>query len=160
MTSIKWKLLGIPLLLILIQFVGPTRSNPPEVAGRAIESRLSLPPEVNRTLVRACVNCHSHRTVWPWYSRVAPASWFVIDHVNFGRRSLNFSDWARYDAEEQEELLEEMCELITQGEMPLAPYVWMHDEARLRPQEIEQVCRWSRLERTRLGGRNGADVRD
>jgi len=67
--------------------------------------------------------------------------------VNFGRRKLNFSDWSLYDSQESEELLEEICELTRKGEMPLAPYLWMHEEARLLPGEIEALCEWSQQER-------------
>ena len=150
MTPIKGVALGIPVLLVLIQLVGPARTNPPELSERTVESRLVPTPRVQGVLNRSCSNCHSHRTVWPWYSRVAPVSWFVIDHVNFGRSHLNLSDWARYDSGKSEELLALMCELTKEGEMPLAPYLWMHEEAELSAEDVEELCRWTAGERARL----------
>ncbi len=142
--------IGIPAFLILIQFLGPEKTNPPIDPLRTVQVHLKVTPEVSAVLERACQNCHSHKTVWPWYSNVAPVSWFVIDNVNFGRRLMNHSDWAQYDREEEDHLLEEMCELVTQGEMPLLPYLWMHDEAHLEEQDIRVICEWTEGERARL----------
>jgi len=66
---------------------------------------VTVDPQVAGILDRACADCHSNKTRWPWYSHVAPVSWFVIDHVNHGRSHLNFSEWGRYDAFEQRDLL-------------------------------------------------------
>jgi hypothetical protein len=80
-----------------------------------------------------CFDCHSNETVWPWYSRVAPASWLVTRHVTEGREHLNFSEWSR--AHEPGEAAEESAELILDGEMPTRDYLLIHPEAKLTPAE-------------------------
>ena len=139
----KWFLIGIPAFLVLIQLVGPRKTNPPVVSGEGIEAHLDVSPEVGQIFQRACQNCHSHQTQWPWYSNVAPVAWFVTDNVNFGRRKMNLSNWAQYDQEERVHLLEEMCELVEAREMPLLPYLWMHEESHLDEQDIRTLCRWT-----------------
>ncbi|MCH8819198.1 MAG: heme-binding domain-containing protein [Acidobacteria bacterium] len=146
----KRLMMGIPAFLVLIQLVGPRKTNPPVVPAEGIEAHLKADPEVSRILERACRNCHSHQTQWPWYSNVAPVSWFVIDNVNFGRRKMNLSTWDQYDREETVHLLEEMCALVEAGEMPLRPYLWMHEEARLSEQDVRMICRWSQGEVRRV----------
>ncbi len=150
MITPKWLLMGIPAFLVLIQWGGPQKTNPAVVPSKGIEAHLKADPEVSRILDRACRNCHSHQTQWPWYSHVAPVSWFVIDHVNFGRRKMNLSNWDQYDQEEAVHLLEEICELVETGEMPLLPYQWMHEEARLSEQDVRMICRWAQGEARRL----------
>ena len=147
--ELRWFLIGIPSLLVLIQFLGPEKTNPSVDPDREIVNLYSVPPSVEAILRRSCFNCHSHETVWPWYSNVAPVSWFVIDHVNFGRDHMNLSDWAHYDREETDELFEEMCVLVREREMPLPPYLWMHKEARLGDQAVEMLCQWTEELRNR-----------
>ena len=142
--------IGIPAFFILIQFLGPQKTNPPIDPLRTVQAHLKMIPEVNAVFERACQNCHSHKTVWPWYSNVAPVSWFVIDNANFGRSHMNHSDWAQYDQEEAIRLLEETCKLVTQGEMPILPYLWMHDEAHLDERDIRVICEWTEDQKASL----------
>lgn len=155
MTPIKWLILSVLVLALLIQFLGPAKTNPPVDASRAVAGHLQVPPQIGSLLQRACRNCHSHQTQWPWYSNVAPVSWFVIDHVNHARREMNLSEWDQYDREEARHLLEEVCEMVETREMPLEPYVWMHAEARLTEADIEELCGWTRSERQRLLNESG-----
>jgi hypothetical protein len=133
----------VALLLVAAQFVRPARTNPPEVAGRALEHHVAVPPEVAEVLARSCADCHSNRTDWPWYSHVAPASWFVADHVNDGRRHLNFSDWARYDANDTDAMLRHICYEARSGSMPLDSYTLLHPRARLSPRDVQTLCDWA-----------------
>ena len=143
MINPKWLILGIPALLVTIQFVGPRKTNPPVAPAGSIEDHLDVSSEVGKILKRACRNCHSHETQWPWYGAVAPVSWFVIDNVNFGRRKLNLSKWDQYDESEAAHLFEEMCELVQAGEMPLAPYTWLHKESLLHEEDVKVLCKWT-----------------
>ncbi len=143
-------MIGVPAFLLLIQFLGPEKSNPPIDPLRPVEAHLKVTSQVSALFERACQNCHSHKTEWPWYSKVAPVSWFVIDNVNLGRSHMNFSDWANYDREEVIRLLEETCELVKTGDMPTRPYQWMHDESHLGEEDIGVICEWAEGEKTRL----------
>lgn len=128
---------------VLIQFYGPEATNPGSDPGRALAAHVAVPADTAAILQRACRDCHSNETRWPWYSHVAPVSWFVIDHVNHGRSHFNYSDWARYDPEEADRLLKKSCELVRKGSMPMASYRRMHAQAALTVADVEALCRWS-----------------
>jgi hypothetical protein len=102
---------------------------------------------------RACQNCHSELTVWPWYSYVAPVSWFVERDVSLARAQMNLSHWDSYSAGEQEMLLAAIGAAVRNSEMPPARFVLAHPEAALSAAEREQIYRWTRAERGRLRAR-------
>ena len=140
---VKWIGLSILVVGLLIQFYRPARINPPTDQSRTLGARVAVPPETAAVLNRACRDCHSHDTRWPWYSNVAPVSWLVIDDVNHGRSHFNYSDWAKYDADAASDLLKKACELARKREMPLPVYVPMHPDARLSHADVDAICRLS-----------------
>jgi hypothetical protein len=113
------------------------RSNP------AVESEVPAPPEIRGLLRRACYDCHSSETVWPWYSQVAPVSWLISHDVREGREKVNFSTWGRYDPARRARMLRKSGAETAEGEMPPWYYRLMHPEARLTPGEIGAVRRWA-----------------
>jgi hypothetical protein len=119
------------------------------VQAQAIESHVRITPEVAGIFERACKDCHSNQTEWPWYSRVAPVSWYVADHVRHGREHLNFSRWSAYDREQADFLLGAMCLTAKRGQMPLSSYTRLHRSAKLSPLDIQTLCAWSQVERQR-----------
>lgn len=124
-------------VFIVIQFVPVDRTNPP------VLSEIPAPAEVMSILRRSCYDCHSHETRWPWYAYVAPASWFLVDHIEDGRRDLNFSDWPVFDFEEQALALGDVRDQLTSGEMPLRSYLLLHPEARLNEAERKILLDWA-----------------
>lgn len=128
---------------VAIQFIRPARINPLTVPERALAARLPITKQAAAVLDRACRDCHSNDTRWPWYSNVAPVSWFIVDHVNHGRRHLNFSDWAQYPAETAGRLLENTCAYARKGTMPLPSYLRLHREARLSDDDVAALCDWT-----------------
>ena len=139
----RWVLLIGVALLALAQVVRPAKTNPTIDQSLALEAHMNVDPKVAAILDRACADCHSNKTRWPWYSHVAPVSWFVIDHVNHGRSHLNFSEWGRYDKAKQRDLLEGTCELVREGGMPLASYLPLHHEAKLSQDDKKAICDWT-----------------
>lgn len=129
-------LVAVIALFALIQLVPVDRTNGPVVADAA------APSPVRGILERACYDCHSNRTVWPGYSRVAPVSWLVAHDVHEGRRELNFSEWNRYDAGGRRKKLEKASEEVSDGEMPPVYYVWMHPGARLSDADKAALKAW------------------
>lgn len=146
----KRLLMILGLVLIVIQFFGPAKTNPAVDATKAIQAATTVPPAVTAIMTRACYDCHSHQTQWPWYSRVAPVSWFVIDHVNDGRQHLNFSEWATYNPKRMKRKLEEIKEEVEDGAMPLKSYVPLHPNAKLSAADIQTLSAWTVAERQRL----------
>ncbi|MEE2703186.1 MAG: heme-binding domain-containing protein [Myxococcota bacterium] len=130
--------IGVLVLGVAIQFVpyGREHSNPP----------VTLEPDwdsanTRELFFRACRDCHSNETVWPWYSYVAPVSWLVSSDVNEGREHLNVSDWGRPDQHG-----DEAAEMVREGDMPLWFYLPLHARARLSPAERKRFI--AGLERT------------
>lgn len=152
-TVLKLTALAVGVLFISVQFVRTNRTNPPIVASRTLEAHARVTPEVARIFERACRDCHSNQTEWPWYARVAPVSWYVAEHVNHGRRELNFSEWSRYDREQADWLLGAMCMTAERGRMPLPSYTRLHHPAKLSPADVRTLCAWSQAERGRLAAR-------
>jgi hypothetical protein len=136
----RWLKLGLVSLvglLVVIQVVpyGRSHDNPPVVAEPAWDS------SATRDLaVRACYDCHSNETVWPWYSNIAPISWLSTRDVEEGRRKLNFSEWGTGEQE-----IDEMGEVVQDGEMPPVYYAWMHASARLSDTETQRLVEGLRL---------------
>jgi hypothetical protein len=135
---------GCVAVLILIQVIQPSRTNPPVVPSRSLQAHLAVPPEVQTVLKRACYDCHSSETVWPWYSHVAPVSWYVANDVNTGRGHVNFQDWeAQVNPQEGLEHLGLVCKLMREGSMPPADYRIMHRVSNVSPEETNAVCAWT-----------------
>jgi hypothetical protein len=151
---LKWSSIALVLLFVGAQFIRPEKTNPPIVEARTIQAHAEIAPEVAAIFERACQDCHSHKTQWPWYSHVAPVSWFVIDHVNHGRKHLNFSDWMQQDChgpmKDTSALLGDVCKEIQGGQMPLRSYTLLHPNAKLSGEDIKTICDWAEAERQRL----------
>ena len=114
----------------LMQFVRPSiiNHNPPVVSQPAWSD-----PQVEARARRACFDCHSNETQWPWYAQVAPVSWLLARDVAEGRRHLNFSEWRGAEPEE-------LQEVVMEGEMPPALYLLMHPSARLTASEKQMLA--------------------
>lgn len=129
--NVKRALGGLVVLLVVIQLVpvGRDHPNPPVKAEPTWTS-----PDVRALAVRACFDCHSNETKWPWYSNVAPVSWLVSHHVDEGRGELNFSEWDR-----PQRHAKDAAEELREGEMPMKGYVLLHAEAKLTDAEKKQL---------------------
>jgi Haem-binding domain len=136
-------LLALLVLFLVSQVVRPAKTNPPINSNNEISANLTVPPDVVAILARSCGDCHSNRTVWPWYSSVAPVSWMVAFDVNHGRKALNFSEWGMRDPKKNAKLLGEICKEVTEKEMPGFVYPIMHPAAKLTDADIQSVCRWT-----------------
>ena len=128
-------LVGLVLLFGLIQLVpyGRAHTNPPVTGEPAWDS-----PRTRELAVRACFDCHSNQTTWPWYSHVAPISWFLQNHVDGGREHLNFSQW---DAKAPQRAAKHAAREVRGGDMPLSTYTWMHPAARLTDAERDELAK-------------------
>lgn len=148
---LKKILIALAALAVLIQLVPqsvfPT-TNPPVNPANTVEARThTLTPPVNAILERSCYDCHSNRTVWPWYAKVAPFAWLLSNDVQEARREVNFSDWAQYNPTRSAHKLQQICEQVEQGDMPLWYYLPMHHAAKLSADDKSAVCAWTRAER-------------
>ena len=147
------KLVPVGLALLMIAIVVRAQLRQPDASADpalALSARTVVPDPVVSTLRRACFDCHSNETRWPWYSRLPIASWLIERDVTAGRGQLNFSRWGQYNKFVRAELLDKVCERVTAGEMPLRPYLMLHSEARLSKADVTGLCEWAGKEATRL----------
>ena len=147
----KLKTAGLVIVgfLLVAQLIPVDRTNPPE------SSPLAIPAEVEPILQKACYDCHSNKTKWPWYSGIAPLSWWITDHVSEGRRELNFSEWDSIPAEKHAKKFEEIAEEVEEGKMPLSSYTPAHPEANLTPQEVATLADWAKGRERALRAESG-----
>ena len=150
---LKWLVLIVVCALIVLQFIRPARTNPAVDQSQTIHVHLQVTPQVAAIFDRSCQDCHSNTTRWPWYSNVAPLSWWVVEHVEDGRRHLNLSEWGRYDKRRAGNKLEEICDEVKSGAMPLSSYTQIHRSAKLSPEDVKVLCDWSAAERARIAPR-------
>jgi hypothetical protein len=147
---LRWLAVVVVVCLVIAQFFGPAKSNTASDATQSIESRMQLTPQVAAIIDRSCIDCHSNKTRWPWYSNVAPVSWFVIDHVNEGRENLNFSEWGRYKQRDVDGVLKQICREVRAGAMPLSSYTPLHPGSKLSAEDVKTLCDWTDAERARI----------
>jgi Haem-binding domain len=147
---LKWIGIALVVIFIAVQFSRPARTNPSVDESQTIFARTQMPPQVSAILDRSCVDCHSNKTVWPWYSHVAPVSWLVVDDVNGGRHMMNLSEWGRLDPDRQGKKLRQICDEVTDGSMPLWFYTPLHSGSKLSPADVKTLCDWTSAERDRL----------
>src|SRR6266446_3599210 len=148
----KWMVIILAVLFVAIQFVRPARTNPAVDESQTIFARTQMTPPVAAIFTRSCADCHSNKTVWPWYTNVAPISWWIAGHINEGRQNLNLSEWAKLDPNRQDRKLRQICDEVEDGAMPLPSYLPMHPKAKLSEQDKKALCDWTAAERERLSG--------
>jgi hypothetical protein len=150
---LKWVAIVLGLAAVGIQFVRPARTNPQLDHSQTLEAHTQMTPEVAKIFERSCNDCHSNKTTWPWYSNVAPVSWWLIDHVDHGRSHLNYSQWGKLLPADQQHSLQEICDEVLDGNMPLPSYLPMHPQARLSEQDKKVICDWTEAERQRMAAK-------
>ena len=150
--AIKWSGLAVLVIGLGIQLIQPERTNPTVDESKIIYAHVNVPPEVKAILERSCYDCHTHTTKWPWYSYVAPVSWFLAKDVKNGRASMNLSAWGDYSQRKQIAKLDQICQELMDDAMPIKPYRIMHPNAALSKAEVDMICTWVDNERDRLMG--------
>lgn len=138
------------IAFVAIQFIRPDFTNPPIIAEQTLEAHIQVPENVKTILSRSCADCHTNATVYPWYSKIQPAAWFLADHIRDGRAELNFSEWGTFSKRKQKRKLEEVCEQIEIREMPLPSYLWIHRDAQMSDEEIKILCDWAKAESAKV----------
>ncbi len=147
---LKWIAIVLAVIFLGIQFVRPALTNPAVDESQTINAQTQITPEVALILDRSCRDCHSNKTVWPWYTKVAPVSWWLADHVNEGRQNLNMSEWGKLPKDRQDRKLRQMCDQVQDGQMPLSSYLPMHPIAKLSDQDKKTLCEWTDKEREQM----------
>jgi hypothetical protein len=143
MKVVKWIIVTLLILFVIAQFIRPERTNLPVDPTHTVQAVLHVPPPVDSILRRSCYDCHSNTTTWPWYSNVAPVSWWLAGHVKDGRRNMNFTEWSTYNSRKASHKLDGICEQVKKGEMPLSSYLILHPSAKLSDADRATLCAWA-----------------
>lgn len=134
-----WTLLG---LLVVAQFIRPARNLSNDQSGH-IATRFPMSDSLRAILAVTCYDCHSNYTRYPWYANVQPVAAWLANHVNEGKQHFNFSTLATRRIALQNHKLEEMIEMVREGEMPLASYTWVHRDAILSAGQKDMLINWA-----------------
>jgi len=138
MTKKKKFLFAVIAILILIQFIRPERN-----LGKAeTENTIFVNAEVGTILQTSCFDCHSNYTNYPWYTNIQPIGWWLNHHVDEGKEELNFSEYESYSLKRKLHKLEEIKEMVEEGEMPLSSYTLIHGDTKLSPEQKEILYTW------------------
>jgi hypothetical protein len=128
---IRYILIVLAAFLIIAQFFAIDKTNPESDPVKHFINVEKPPQQVADLLKGACFDCHSNNTKYPWYTNVAPVSWWIKGHIDNGREHLNFSNWTDYSAKKANHKLEECYEVLEGKEMPMLTYWLVHPEANL-----------------------------
>lgn len=135
---------GALLLLLVLQFI-PTKKNDGDIVSLLnFYEETKTTTEVKTILEKACIDCHSNTTQYPWYHKIAPIKFWMNHHVEEGKEHLNFSEWSGYSLKRKEHKMEEVWEEVEEKEMPLKSYTWTHANAKLTDSEIAAIINWAK----------------
>ena len=138
----KYVLLALIVIAVVIQFIRPDMAPVPVNPSHTIQAVTTVSPNIDKMLHQSCYDCHSNETKWPWYAQISPVSWWLKSHVNDGRQALNFSEFATLSKKKQLKKLDDACDQVKQGDMPLKTYLPMHPAAKLTGADRGVLCTW------------------
>ncbi len=136
-------LIALLVILVIIQFIRPTPNVSAELSSNDIEKHYAVPQDVKLILDKACRDCHSNNTRYPWYNSIQPVAWYLNDHIVDGKKHFNLSEFAEYPPKRAEHKLEELVESQTDHWMPLESYQNLHSEAKLTEAENQTLITWA-----------------
>ncbi|MBL7708245.1 MAG: heme-binding domain-containing protein [Chitinophagaceae bacterium] len=140
---LKKILLVLLAAFIIIQFIHPKKNTAEGPQPNYIGNAYTVPEDVKSILAKACNDCHSNNTVYPWYAKIQPVDWWLTDHVNDGKKHINFDEYTHKSLRYQYHKMEETIEMVKEGEMPLESYTWVHKDAKLTDEEKIKLTGWA-----------------
>ncbi len=148
MKTVKKISLALLVIFIAIQFYRPEKNLAQGDHTEIFLAETNPALELRAVLEETCYDCHSNNTIYPWYNNIAPISFWLANHVKDGKKHLNFSEWDSYSVKKKDHKLEEVIEMIEDGEMPLKEYTWTHENARLTSEQREAIVAWAKKTRS------------
>ena len=150
MTRTKKIVLGLVVALVAVQLIQPAHNNSKQVVPTDFAKVFTVPGNVQSILQKACYDCHSNHTVYPWYSNIQPMAWVLANHIKEGKDKLNFSEFGNYRTRRQASKLKDIAGQVKSNEMPIASYKMMHPNARLSEAEKRLIIVWVNNKADRL----------
>ncbi len=150
--------LGLLVVLVIIQFFRPDKNNSNDLT-YDITTKYEVPKDVDEILRVSCNDCHSNKTEYPWYAEIQPVGWWLSNHVEDGKRHLNFSELTKRPIAIQNHKFEEMVEMVEEKEMPLESYTYfgLHPEANLTDAQRQVLIKWAKEQMAFLADNYPAD---
>ncbi|TMI72462.1 MAG: cytochrome C [Bacteroidetes bacterium] len=136
-------MLFLLLVFIVIQFIHPKPNKSSGVQPHTISQSFSIPDDVKSILHKACNDCHSNNTRYPWYSNIQPVDWWLTNHIKEGKAELNFDEYTNRNLRYQYNKMKETIDQVKKNEMPLNSYTWIHKDAILTATEKEKLVNWA-----------------
>ena len=130
------------MVFIVIQFIRPAKNKSEGISSNDIRKIYPVPENVLTILKTSCYDCHSNNTVYPWYASIQPVAWWLNDHIQEGKKELNFSEFASYRIGRQYRKLDEINKEVKEDAMPLDNYLWIHKYAKLDDQQKLILANW------------------
>lgn len=140
---IKKILLVLLAALVVIQFIHPKKNKSEGPQPNYIGNTYPIPDDVKAILGKACFDCHSNNSRYPWYANLQPVHWWMEKHIKEGKRSVNYDEYTNRPLRYQYHKLEETIEMVKEGKMPLNSYTWTHKDARLSDTEKAKITGWA-----------------
>jgi len=138
------KIMSVLLLaLIVIQFINPKKNKADGEQPNAIGNSFAIPSDVKTIMAKACYDCHSNNTRYPWYAKLQPIHWWMDSHIHEGKGKINYDEFTNRSLRYQYKKMEETAELVKEGEMPIKSYKWTHKDARLTTEERTKITSWA-----------------
>jgi len=136
-------LLFLLAVFVIIQFFHPKPNKAPGDQPNYIGKVYPVPDDVHMILKKACNDCHSNNTRYPWYSNVQPVDWWLTNHIKEGKRGLNFDEYTSRRLRYQYGKMDDIIDLVKKEEMPLKSYTWIHKDAILTDAEKNTLIAWA-----------------
>lgn len=156
MKIFKKVLIVLLVVFVVAQAFRPEKNNSNDTS-KDISNSYVVPENVKTILAKACNDCHSNNTRYPWYAEVQPVAWWINDHVKDGKKHLNFNEFDSYRIAKQYKKLEECIEEVKEGEMPLTSFTIIHKDAKLSDDEKQILFTWCEIVRDSIKARYPAD---
>jgi hypothetical protein len=142
--------LTLLVLFVIIQFIRPTRNVGIADTPNDITHFSAMSPDVKTILETSCYDCHSDHTNYPWYTNIQPVGWWMQDHVDEGKRGLNFSQFTKYGIQKKMRRFKQISNEVNDDGMPLNSYLWIHTNAKLSDEQKKMVSEWAMENRKQL----------
>ena len=145
---VKKILVFLVAVLVIIQFFHPKKNESVALPANSVAAVFAVPDSVKKILAVSCNDCHSGHTVYPWYSKIQPVDWWLNNHINEGKKELDFDEFASYRPRRQYKKMEEIIKQVKEDEMPLNSYTWIHKDAILTADQKQALITWAEMNRT------------
>ena len=143
MRRFKKVLLVLVAVLLIIQFIQPAKNKSTQTTSTDIVKTIGITENAQTILLRACYDCHSNNTNYPWYSSIQPFGWLLANHIKKGKADLNFNEFGSYSLRRQISKLNGIANSVKDGTMPLNSYLIFHKNARLSQEDKAIVIKWA-----------------